>query len=164
MSVTKNNIADSITFADAKNYVNALAAEILDDVKNGRISGSAISYAEGVFLSDQDIVDAIQDRDIKLVDCDIDDVKDLRTDALLDLKIDIADFLSKTVRIEDEGDFYLVYVDDLVFTADKENKEWGFGDGDDNAERTETEASKRGMSFDGFWAHYEPILNASVGW
>ena len=35
MSVTKNNIADSITFADAKNYVNALAAEILDDVKNG---------------------------------------------------------------------------------------------------------------------------------
>lgn len=164
MTVTKNNIADSITLADAKNYVNALASEILDDVKNSRISGSAINYADDMFLSEQDIVDAVQDRDIKLIDCDIDDVKDLRTDALLGLKTDITDFLSKNARVEDEGDFYLVYIDELVFTADKENKVWGFGDGDDNAERTEVEAKKRGMSFDGFWAHFEPILNASVGW
>lgn len=164
MAVTKNDIADSITLADAKNYVNALAAEILDDVKNNRISGDAINYADDMFLSEQDIVDAVQDRDIKLIDCDIDEVKDLRTDALQYLKTEIADFLSKSVRTEDGGDYYLVYIDDLVFTADKENKVWGFGDGDDNAERTESEAEKRGMSFNSFWSHYEPILNASVGW
>ena len=164
MAVTKNNIADSITLADAKNYLNALATEILDDVKNNRISGDAINYAETKFLSEQDIVDEIQGRGIELIDCNIDDIKDLRTDALLDLKTDITDFLSKNTKVEDEGEFYLVYADDLVFTADKENKVWGFGDGDDSAERTEVEAKKRGMSFDGFWAHYEPILNASVGW
>ena len=164
MTVTKNDIADSITLADARNYADALASSILDDVKNGRISGSATDYADNLFLSEQDIIDAIDQREITLIDCDREDIAEMRADALHDLKNDIADYLCKTAKIEDEGDFYLVYIDDLVFTADKENKVWGFGDGEDDADRTEAEAIKRGMSFSEFWGHYEAMLNASVGW
>lgn len=57
-----------------------------------------------------------------------------------------------------------VYVDGYVFTADRDKRQWGFGDGNDNPEYVQTQASRRGMTADEFMQHYRQICNAAAGW
>ncbi len=60
--------------------------------------------------------------------------------------------------------FVNVYIDGYVFTADREKRQWVFGDGNNTAERLEAEASCRGMSSDGFMRHYHSVCDAVAGW
>ena len=60
--------------------------------------------------------------------------------------------------------FVNVYIDGYVFTADRENRQWDFGDGDNTPERLIAESSRRGMSQDEFTRYYQDICNAIAGW
>lgn len=89
MAVTKNDLNDTLTLADAKSYIQALRNDVIATIENKDFSGSAKEYAEDIFLSTDDIVDAIEQRNIKLVGCDIEEIKEMRSDALYDLLSDI---------------------------------------------------------------------------
>ena len=65
---------------------------------------------------------------------------------------------------ESFGNFVNVYVDGYVFTADRENRHWAFGDGNDSSERVQAESSRRAMTSDEFRTHYRNICNAVAGW
>lgn len=60
--------------------------------------------------------------------------------------------------------FVNVYVDGYVFTADREKRRWGFGDGNDTAEYIQAQSSRRGMSREEFMQYYQGICNAVAGW
>lgn len=65
---------------------------------------------------------------------------------------------------ESFGNFINVYVDGYVFTADREKRQWDFGDGDNTPERLNAESSRRGMTGDEFTQHYRNICHAVAGW
>lgn len=65
---------------------------------------------------------------------------------------------------ESFGNFINVYVDGYVFTADREKRQWDFGDGDNTPERLMAESSRRGMTRDEFTQHYHDICHAVAGW
>ena len=60
--------------------------------------------------------------------------------------------------------FINVYVDGYVFSADRDKRQWRFGDGNDNPEYVQAESSRRGMTPDEFLEHYGHICNAAAGW
>ncbi|RKS87313.1 hypothetical protein DES39_0533 [Orbus hercynius] len=69
---------------------------INSEIKNNQISiDEAIQIAEDEFLSSNDIASAIEAKEIALIDIDIDEVKELRADALVDLKYQIESFFDK---------------------------------------------------------------------
>ena len=65
---------------------------------------------------------------------------------------------------EQVGIFTNVYIGGLVFTADENNRQWGFGDGDDSVARWEALAKQRGMDGDTCRKHYQGMCNAAAGW
>ncbi len=60
--------------------------------------------------------------------------------------------------------FINVYVDGYVFTADREKRQWDFGDGGNTSERLNSESSRRGMTGEEFTQYYQDICNAVAGW
>ena len=65
---------------------------------------------------------------------------------------------------EQVGIFTNVYIGGLVFTADENNRQWGFGDGDESVARWEALAKQRGMDGDTCRKHYQGMCNAAAGW
>jgi hypothetical protein len=68
------------------------------------------------------------------------------------------------LQIEQQADFFNVTVDGIMFTADKCDREWLIGYGENNGRDTERAAESIGMTTDEFWAHYQPLLDNAVGW
>jgi hypothetical protein len=68
------------------------------------------------------------------------------------------------LHIEQQADFFNVTIDDIMFTADKCDREWLIGYEKSDKLETEQVAKSVGMTADDFWAHYQPLLNNAVGW
>ena len=65
---------------------------------------------------------------------------------------------------EQVGSFVNVYIGGMVFTADENQREWLFSDGDDSLGRWASLAKQKGMDIETCRRYYQGICNAAAGW